>query len=514
MKMNSSLDDIVNEKVENALQRIGFINHEEKGIVPARKRAKYDFSDLSGNGEQKIDRDELIGIIQDELHHLKNSRETVVSKWKQLLMPLPFHIVLYILEYNLAQGRDEELLGYFARDPSRKCYLIFRSLYIHSVPKIPQQDERGKEFRKIFIMQHVHHVVIHNKKCLLLLDQWMQSYDKNRIESIKVSCPFSFPILEALNHPEIFSICKTISITEINDHELKLRNMARLRLTLNFTSADISIIEQLPTYTLTSISMYIQSDNQIQFLSTALSYLKNLKQLYLIQTSDMWDKVLVALRNTPPSLRHLSYTHRSQNENIIYVNISPGIFSSTLTRSIIELDLNCKVGDFTGLSEFIHLRSLSVNDLKDSSELQALYSAICSIPDLTELKLYFVSNNYFSNAMLQPLLNFMNGLPSLQDLYVKIYTRSLIMHDRRMAQFFTKVAQSSVKLYWDMFHANGPTSFSLEFQYRTFLTVLFHPKLRYLINNFYQNRFEYTYWPELDHVLESIHDTNRAIKEL
>lgn len=531
-----SLDDEAHnqewkEKVESALQHIGFINREERiagttttsttGAVVASNDISIEETvetDSSGNGDQRIDEGKLLEVIQSELYHLQSSHNIAeveseaMSKWKQLLMPLPYHIVLYILEYNEVRGlSDEQLLGYFVRDPFRKCHLIFRSVYLlDDILSLTQQEERKrkKEFRKSFIMQHVRHVAVFWVDSLPILDQWMRSLTKNSIESLRIDT------YKSINHvqehqfcPAIFSTCKSFAANVIDDYVLKFRNVSELTLDSGLTGANISAVEQLPAHSLTSLSMSIINDGHIQFLSAALKHLRNLKQLHLNQLDqgDIWSRVSMALRNSPPALQSLKYFQRFFNyDDNMRVKILPGMFpsSSSFTQSITDLDLGCYVGNLTGLAAFSHLRSFNMQCFQDSSEVQALYSALCSVPSLTDLKLHFLWSNFFQDksfgSVLCPLLNIVNGLPSLQNLEISIETvdTHIIVPDRLMSQFLTSITQSSVKLYWEMYSSIGPVSFSAD-MYRTFLTVLFHPKLRHLLNNFYQDDDKIGKWPEL-----------------
>lgn len=504
--------------VESALRLIGFIDRRKS--TRTRGRGARD-RDPSGNGKQSVDESKLLEIVQQELVQQQelssNIRTTAMAKWKQLFSRLPFHIALYILEYNEQKlyENHRELVGYFGRDLTRRCHLIFRSLNLVSIwmhpDKLDEEDDEGLFMR--FIMRHARQVTVYSINDLRYLDQWMRPPMKTSIGSIEIN---------HFNHdadldkqpfcPAIFSTCKSLTLSTINDNILKFSNVANLNLNCRFRGADIGAIKHLPAHSLVSLSMPIYTQEHVKFLSDALQHLRKLKQLNLEQvcTGDMWSYVAVALRNAPPTLKHLTYFQHSWNDDDnMRVKITPGMFSSTLANSIEELILHCHVGDLTGLSEFSRLKSLSLLDLDEAIEVHNLNMTLCFVPSLTKLKLRFnwKDRDDSFTPVLSTLTNTVIRLSGLQVLKVTIYTFPLILSDIALAQFLDNVVQSGVKLHWSMYIDVGTVSFMPE-MYRSFLTVLLHPELRHLLDNFYQEDYLYDSHEEL---YQAVYDMCNAI---
>lgn len=293
--------------------------------------------------------------------------------------------------------------------------------------------------------------------------------------------------------PAIFSACEWICVAVISDNMLKFKNLTHLTLHPDFAGADINTIKQLSAHSLTSLAMSISTQEHIEFLSDALVHLQQLKELHLTQihTEDVWNDVAVSLRNAPCSLNFLCYLQSEwDGDDDMRIRITPGMFSSRLTQSIEKLELQCHVGDLTGLSEFCHLKSLQLSHL-DVADLYTLYSRVlCHTLSLTELGLRWEDDEGDAakpfTSILSTLIAIVNGLPKLQSLDVSISTSHLDITDDAMAKIFSDIAQSEVELHWAMDDDDGWVSFS-PYMYRSFLTVLFHPKLRHLVENFYQD---------------------------
>lgn len=483
--------DQVIQEVESALHQIGFIDWE---------------------GEQSIDEGELLRIVQRELtqvkEHCKNTRTADMARWRQQLARLPYHIVLHILESNVENvcGSYRDVVGYFSRDPTRKCHLIFRSLYISDLPSPTRENT---DHYMGLVMRHVRHVSISH---LQTLDKWMRLPIKKSIRSIEVLS------LHGNNHmehpsfcPATYLSCKSIITSAISDHVIKFKNLVRLKLDSNFLGADTNTIKQLPAHTLTSLSMMIATQEHLQYLSDAIDHLIYLKELHLTQipAGDLWSNVAVALRNAPPTLRRLSYFQHTWNYNDnMRVKILPGMFSSSLAKSIDELHLNCYVGDCTGLAEFSRLKSLSMWHLTDVKEVQAIFSALRLVHSLNELSLQFDWEVYDKSftIVLSVLTDIMNALPGLQRLNVEISAIDLNISDSALARFLADTVRSRVTLKWNMYEYIEPVSFSAS-MYRSFLTALLHPKLRHLLNNFYQDDNLYTSHKEMYQAVGDIYNT-------
>lgn len=522
---HSSVEDLMDTdqvtlKVESALRQIGFLNRDS---TSSHEECT---NDPSGNGEQSVNEKELLDIVLQELDSLEelsnNAQMAGMSQWKQLLSQIPYHIALGILEYNEQSGflNHREFVGYFSRDPTRKCHLIFRSL---SIPLLllpntqeSDDDDDGKSYMG-FIMRRVRHLTADSAK-LRILNQWMRPPMNCSIESIELTDTYSTIDQVDLQSlcPAIFTVCKSIFAAAISDNELKFKNLAYLTLHSRFSGAHIDNIKQLPAHSLTSLTLTIWNHEHIQFLSDALRHLRNLKKLHLTQvhTGDVWSDVVMVLYNAPSTLRSLTYSQHSWNrDDNMRVKITPEMLLSTLAKSIDELHLQCHVGDLTGLAEFSRLKVLSVQNLEDATEVHSLYSAFRFIPSLTELDLHISWKDRCDDSFtpfLPALTDIVNGLPGLQFLHVTIYTFCLVVSDSKMAQFLANVARSNVKLQWSMYIDVGSVSFSPD-MHRSFLTVLLHPGLKHLLNNFYEDDSLYDCHEDL---YQAVSNMRKAVQEI
>lgn len=505
-------------KVERAMCQIGLDVALSKPtqapcdeVEEDRSRVLFDRYD---NYPEDIDINELLKIVQQELASVEeqrdNARQAGMAQWKQLLERIPYHIALDILAYNMhtvsQDGNHREIIGYFSRDPTRKCQLIFRSLNMFTVPSPNAQRNENGDLYMEFIMRHVRHISVHSAVNLEILDKWMRPPRTTCIENIEIMCNYSTIDRVKLHSlsSSIFSTTRSICAAAISDDVLKFKNLACLTLHSRFSGAHIDNIKQLPAYSLTSLEMIISTPEHIQFLSHTLDHLQNLNELHLrLYTEDMWGNVALILRNSAPrALRHLTIFPESWfSDGDIPVNITPGMFSSTLVTSIEKL--GCCMGDLTGLAEFSQLKTLTMYGISDDTQVLALYSALRLVPSLTALNLGFnISMDDDEVTPFTPILHaltyIVNGLPGLQILHL-LTDQYVVVSDRDLSQFLVNVARSGVKFYWSM----DEEPFTDEL-YQSFLTVLFSPKLRHLLDKIYL-------MSGLDIISEDVHETANNI---